>query len=66
MAQSAAYPTGGGPHFQVDGDRLQLEWVEQWGYGHFTPPTVEGGFGSTVDAGFRTGAHWVQIYRRRE
>lgn len=51
--------------FRVDGDRLQLEWAAVWN-GHMTPPTVEGGFGSTVDEGFRTGAYWIQIYRRRE
>lgn len=51
--------------FRIEGDRLQLEWVAQW-YAEMTPPTVEGGFGSTVDDGFETGAYWIQIYRRRE
>lgn len=51
--------------FRVDGDRLQLEWAADWN-GEMTPPTVEGGFGSTVDEGFSTGAYWIQIYRRRE
>lgn len=51
--------------FRVDGDRLQLEWAAVWN-GDMTPPTVEGGFGSTVEDGFETGAYWIQIYRRRE
>ena len=51
--------------FRVEGDRLQLEWVAHW-YADMTPPTVAGGFGSTVEDGFPTGAYWIQIYRRRE
>jgi hypothetical protein len=49
--------------FRVTGDRLQLEVVQPWQY---TPPTVEGGFGSTLDDGAQTGVYWIQVFERQD
>jgi hypothetical protein len=48
---------------RVEGDRLQLEVVEP---GAYMPPTVEDGFGSTLDEGVELGPWWIQIFERRE
>ncbi len=49
--------------FRVDGNRMEYEVIQE-GLTGVEPPTVEGGFGSTLVGGNPTGEFWIQRYDR--
>ena len=49
--------------FRVEGDTMQYEVIQE-GLTGVEPPTVEGGFGSTLVGGDPTGPFWIQSYVR--
>lgn len=51
--------------FRINGSRMEYEVIQQ-GLTGVEPPTVEGGFGSTLIGGNPTGAFWIQRYSRVE
>lgn len=49
--------------FRINGSRMEYEVIQQ-GLTGVEPPTVEGGFGSTLVGGNPTGPFWIQQYSR--
>lgn len=51
--------------FRIQGNNMEYEVIQsQPALDGVVPPTVEGGFGSTVVAGNPTGPFWIQKYAR--
>ncbi len=49
--------------FRINGNRMEYEVIQE-GLTGVEPPTVEGGFGSTLIGGNPTGEFWIQRYDR--
>lgn len=51
--------------FRVDGDQMTYEVIQSSpALDGVTPPTPEGGFGSTIQGGQQAGPLWIQRYER--